>query len=188
MKQLIFLLLIITFGIATQAQQYASSKKNTTQTEFILPIPDYGKVFHVPFAKDRPDPSTQYKIIFEASVEPFDSSMVYPPLEHLARMYNLHVYGGVPQKNLDVVLAIGSYAIPVTMQNEAYRKRYGIDNPNIKILEQLKAAGIKLNGCAQSTLKYGIDPNDVNPDFTIIFSRFTTVSSYQLKGYAYFKF
>lgn len=184
----VFLLILcfVTISFASLAQP--SLRK--FQTEVILPVKDFGKVYPVPFATDRPDPNMQYKIVFEASVEPFDtsSSHIYHPLEHVARMYNLHVYGGVPLKNLDVVLVIGGLGIPAVMSNESFRKRYGIDNPNIKILEQLKAAGIKINGCAQSMLKNSIEPAEVNPGIIPIFSRFTTVSMYQLKGYAYFKY
>src|SRR6187397_3185174 len=99
--QFLCILCFTTISIATQAQ---TDKKFQPQTEVVLPIKDFGKVYNVPFATDRPDPNMQYKIVFEASVEAFDSSIIYPPLEHLARLYNLHVYGGVPQKNLDVVL------------------------------------------------------------------------------------
>ena len=183
--QVLCILCFTTISMAIQAQP---EKKFQTQTEVILPIKDFGKVYNVPFATDRPDPNMQYKIVFEASVEAFDSSVIYPPLEHLARLYNLHVYGGVPQKNLDVVLVIGGNGIAVEMNNEAYKKRYGRDNPNLKILQELKDAGIKLNGCAQATLKHHIDPAEVNPNITLIFSRLTTISTYQLKGYAYFKF
>jgi intracellular sulfur oxidation DsrE/DsrF family protein len=67
------------------------------------------------------------------------------------------------------------------------KKKYGVDNPNLKVLEELKAAGVKIVGCAQAMMKSSIDPTDLNPIIKPIFSRFTTVSSYQLKGYAYFK-
>jgi intracellular sulfur oxidation DsrE/DsrF family protein len=175
----------ISFALAAQP---STDKKFQTQTEMALPVKNYGKVYHVPFATDRPDPNMPYKIVYEASGEELDSSHIYPPLEYAARMYNLHVYGGVPQKNLDVVLVIGGLGIPAVMNNEAYRKRYGVDNPNLKILAELKAAGIKINGCAQAMMKNLIDPAEVNPEVSIIFSRFTTVATYQLKGYAYFKF
>ena len=177
----------ISFAMQAQTSQKLTDKKFQTQTEVILPVKDFGKVYYVPFASDRPDPNMQYKIVFETS-EKVDSAQVYAPLEHIARMYNLHVYGGVPQKNLDVVLVIGGVSIPIVLNNEAYKKKYGVDNPNLKILEQLKAAGIKINGCAQSMMKYSIDPVDVNPIIEPIFSKFTTVSTYQLKGYAYFRF
>lgn len=186
---LLVVTLMLSFGSRAQVHQASSIISYKTQSEVVLPIKDYGKVFHVPFASDRPDPTMQYRIVFEISGEAYDSAHLYPPLEYLARMYNLHYYGGVPQKNLDVVLVIGGVAIPAIMTNESYRKKYGVDNPNLKILQQLKDAGIKINGCAQSTLKNGIDPyKEVNPDITLIFSRFTTVSMYQLKGYSYFKF
>jgi intracellular sulfur oxidation DsrE/DsrF family protein len=185
MQQALWILCFSTISIAIQAQP---DKKFQFQTEVTLPIKDFGKVYNVPFATDRPDPDMQYKIVFEASAEEMDSSHIYPPLEYAARMYNLHVYGGVPQKNLDVVLVIGGLGIPAAMNNEAYRKRYGVDNPNLKILAQLKAAGVKINGCAQAMMKNHIEPGDMNPDVTMIFSRFTTVSTYQMKGYAYFKF
>lgn len=74
------------------------------------------------------------------------------------------------------------------MSNEAYQKKYGVDNPNIKVIEELKNAGIKIFACGQSIMKYGIDPKTVSPDVTVAISRFTTVSTYQMKGYAFFKY
>jgi intracellular sulfur oxidation DsrE/DsrF family protein len=184
---LIICLAIINVAIQAQPQQNSSEKKFKPQTEVVLPVKDFGKVYNVPFAEDRPDPNMQYKIVFEAS-QPIDSfAKIYEPLDHVARMYNLHVYGGVPQKNLDVVLVIAGFAIPAVMSNEAYKKKYGVDNPNLKVLEEMKAAGIKIVGCSQAMMKNSIDPADVNPIITPIFSRFTTISTYQLKGYAYFK-
>ena len=178
---------IISFAVNAQTVQKSDGKKFQLQNEVTLPVKDFGKVYNVPFAEDRPDSTMTYKIVFEAS-QPIDTfSQIYPPLEHVARMYNLHVYGGVPQKNLDVVLVIAGFGIPAAMNNEAYKKKYGVDNPNLKVLEELKAAGVKIVGCAQAMMKNSIDPSDLNPIIKPIFSRFTTVSSYQLKGYAYFK-
>jgi intracellular sulfur oxidation DsrE/DsrF family protein len=193
MKKIHQLYLIACFaalGLSVQAQpeNKSADKKFQFQNAVTMPVKDYGQVYNVPFAVDRPDSTMQYKIIFEASIEKMDSSKIYEPLEIAARLYNLHVYGGVPQKNLEVVVVIGGVGIPAIMTNEAYKKRYGIDNPNLKILEELKVAGIKINGCAQAMMKYHIDPADVNPIITPIFSRLTTVSTYQMKGWAYFRF
>jgi intracellular sulfur oxidation DsrE/DsrF family protein len=184
----LLILCFLMISITTWAQN-SSEKKFKTQTEVILPVKDFGKIYNVPFATDKPDPNMQYKIVYEASAEEVDSfSLVYPALEFAAKMYNLHVYGGAPRKNLDVVLVIGGPGIVAAMTNEAYRKKYGVDNPNLKILQQLKEAGVKINGCAQSMLKHSIDPSEISPDVTPVFSRFTTVSNLQLKGYAYFRF
>jgi len=188
-NQALLIICFATISITIQAQPNLKTpaKKFQTQTEVTLPVKDFGKVFNVPFAEDRPDSTMHYKIVFEAS-QPIDSfAKLYEPLDHVARMYNLHIYGGVPKKNLDVVLVIAGFGIPAVMNNEAYKKKYGVDNPNLKVIEEMKAAGIKIVGCSQAMMKNSIDPSEVNPIITPIFSRFTTVSSYQLKGYAYFK-
>lgn len=184
----VLLLLYCTTVLQAQPEQKTDNKKFQTQITVTLPIKDFGPVYDVPFATDKPDPNLAYKILFEASMEPMDSSQIYPPLELAARMYNLHVYGGVPQKNLDVVLVIGGNGIPAAMNNAAFKKKYGRDNPNLKILAELNEAGVQIKGCAQAMMKHHIDPTEMNPLVTPIFSRMTTVSTYQLKGYAYFRF
>ena len=151
-------------------------------------IKDYGVVYDVPYAVERPDTNMAYKIIVDMGEKNDKPAELYPPLEHIARMYNLHVLGGVKQENLDVAIAIWGEPITVVMNNDAYRKKYGFDNPNIKALSEMKKAGIKIIGCGQSIHRFGIDPADVNPDVTVALSRFTTVSTYQMKGYAYFKY
>lgn len=181
-------LIIATISLKAQPSGNVPDKKFQFQTEVALPIKDFGKVYNVPFATDRPDSTMQYKIVFEASMQKFDSSILYEPLEIAARMYNLHVYGGVPRKNLEMVLVIGGEGIYTAMNNDAYRKRFGIDNPNIRILGQLNSAGIKINGCAQAMTKHLLDPAQMNTIVTQIFSRLTTVATYQMKGYAYFRF
>jgi intracellular sulfur oxidation DsrE/DsrF family protein len=180
--------IILTSAIHAQQEQKPADAKFKFQTAVTLPIKDYGQVYNVPFATDRPDPTMQYKIIFEASMEKMDTAKIYEPLEIAARLYNLHVYGGVPQKNLEVVIVIGGLGIPAVMTNEAYKKKFGVDNPNLKILEEINAAGIKIICCAQAMTKHHIEPSDVNPIITPIFSRLTTVSTYQMKGWAYFRF
>jgi intracellular sulfur oxidation DsrE/DsrF family protein len=79
-------------------------------------------------------------------------------------------------------------AIFVILNNDAYKKRFGVDNPNLKILEEMKQAGINLYACGQSVTGFGIDPKNVNQNFEIVLSRATTVSTRQMKGYAFFKF
>ena len=158
------------------------------QTKKIYPvIKNYGSIFEVPFAGDWPDSLMEYKIIAEASTDMEKPDSLYTPLDLVARMYNLHVYGGVQQKNLHIDLVIAAKAIFVVMNNEAYKKKYGVENPNLKIIEEMKKAGIKIYACGQSMMKFGIDPTDLNPNIEPIFSRFTTVSTRQLKGYAFFK-
>jgi intracellular sulfur oxidation DsrE/DsrF family protein len=155
-------------------------------------IKSFGPVYEVSFAVEKPDTSMEYKIVAdcgEVKDKPIEKpGDVYAPLQQISRMYNLHVYGGVQQKNLNVAVVIWGDPISIIMNNEAYRKKHGVDNPNLKIIGEMKQAGITFYACSQSMIKYGVDPVDVNRDITIALSRFTAVSTMQLKGYAYFKF
>lgn len=158
------------------------------QSKLYPVIKDYGAMFDVPFAKDKPDPYKEYKIIIEAAATIEKPEKIYEPLEHISRMYNLHVYSGVPQKNLQVELVVFGPSVAVVLNNDAYRKKFGVDNPNLKIIEEMTKAGIKIYACGQSVVLTNIDPATVNPMVDVVVSRFTTVSDRQMKGYAFFKF
>jgi intracellular sulfur oxidation DsrE/DsrF family protein len=151
-------------------------------------IKNFGGVYDVPFAIEKPDPSINYKIVGEVGTEIPAPEKVFEPLDHLARLYNLHIYGGVPQKNLDVVFVIYQFSTGIVLNNEAYRAKYNVDNPNLQIIDELTKAGVKVIVCGQSLMKQHMDPKAVNPNVKIAVSRFTTVSTYQMKGYAFFKF
>lgn len=149
-------------------------------------IKNFGAMYDVPFGKDKPDPSLEYKIIVDMGEKMEAPGVLYNPLEHISRMYNLHIYGGIPKEKLHVAVAIWGPSISVVMDNEAYKKKYGVDNPNLQIIREMKEAGIHIYACGQSVSKFGIDPVHVNPDVEISVSRFTTVSTHQMKGYAVF--
>jgi len=151
-------------------------------------IKDYGGVFEVPYAIDMLDTTLDYKIVVEAegAIESPDS--LYRPFENISRMYNLHVYGGVPRNHIHLDVVIFYKAIFVILDNDAYKKKFGVDNPNLKVIEEMKQAGINLYACGQSVRGFGIDPKTVNQNFQVVLSRATTVSTLELKGYAFFKF
>jgi len=155
-------------------------------------IKNFGPVYEVSFAVEKPDSSMDYKIVAdcgEIKEKPTEKpGEMYGPLQHISRMYNLHIYGGVKQDSLHIAVVIWGDPITIIMNNEAYKKKYGTDNPNIKIISEMKQAGIKFYACSQSMMKYGVAPESVNPDVTVSLSRFTEVSTLQSKGYAYFKF
>ena len=157
------------------------------QQKIFPAIKDYGGMFDVPFAKDWPDTSMKYNVIIEAGSPIGKPEEFYEPLEHIARLFNLLVYTGIPYKNLNVELVIFGPSISVVLNNEAYKKKF-VDNPNLKVLDEMTKAGIKIHACGQSVMLNGIDRATINPAIDVVVSRFTTVTNRQLKGYAFYKF
>ena len=188
MKKLKLTLLVIVLILVIGTIAYA-----VLVPSIVHPVlKSYGPVYDLSFAAEKPDTTIPYKIVADlgwVNEKPVEKpGEMLPALQHIARMYNLHIYGGVQQKNLEVAVVIWGDPIGVILNNEAYHKKYGVDNPNIKIISEMKQAGVKFMACGQSMVKYGIDPEKVNPDVSVALSRFTAVSTCQMKGFAYFKF
>jgi intracellular sulfur oxidation DsrE/DsrF family protein len=115
-------------------------------------------------------------------------SVVNTALDNVARLMNLHVVGGVPVEKLHVVVALHKEAIFTLMDNDTYQKKFKTDNPNLGLLKELQQAGVKIVACGQSLLKRNVDYQKLAPGVEVATSMLTTVTMYQLKGYAMLKF
>jgi len=151
-------------------------------------IKSQGGIFDVPFAVERPDPSLMYNVIIEIERESDKGDTINWALNNVARFLNLLSVGGVPKANVNVILAIHGGASYTSMNNEQYRAKYKVDNPNLKLYQELKEAGVRMFLCGQSIINRKIDRNRLVPEVQPALSMLTTVTTYQLKGYAYLKF
>jgi intracellular sulfur oxidation DsrE/DsrF family protein len=131
-----------------------------------------------------PDKSLDYKIVIDLKTanDKFDS--VNKGLINVARALNLHAVGGIPIEQLHVAVAIHYTATPLVLNNDGYQKKYGVDNPNLELISQLKDAGVEIYICGQSLVarKYAFE--NVNPDVSIALSMLTVVTEHTMKGYS----
>ena len=146
-------------------------------------IKDYGTINSI----DNviiPDPSLDYKIVIDlkSSNQSFDK--VNKGLINVARALNLHAVGAIPQEQLHLAVAIHYTATPIVLNNVGYQKKYGVDNPNLDLISQLKNAGVEIYICGQSLVarKYAFE--DVNPDVAVALSMLTVVTDKMMKGYS----
>ncbi len=151
-------------------------------------IKNYGGIFEIPYAEEKPDPSLDYKIIIEIATASDKPDSTNWALYNVARLINLHVMGGVPKEKLHVVLAIHGGAAFSVMNNETYKAKYGVDNPTLKLFKELDQAGVKMFVCGQSIMARNIDRFKMVPEVKVATSMLTTMTTYQLKGYAALKF
>ena len=151
-------------------------------------VKSYGGIFDIPYAEEKPDPTLDYKIIIEIATASDKPDSTNWALYNVARLINLHVMGGVPKEKLHVVLAIHGGAAFSVMNNEAYKAKYGVDNPTLKLFKELDQAGVKMFVCGQSILARNIDRFKMVPEVKVASSMLTTMTTYQLKGYAALKF
>ncbi len=145
-------------------------------------IENFGTIYEIENAVN-PDSKIEYKIVIDLKTLQRDKESVNSGLNNVARMMNLHGLGGVEAENLKVAVAIHGGATDLIMSNEAYQKKYELDNPNLQLIDELKDAGVELYVCGQSLLARNYDQSEVNPQIKIGLSMLTVVTTYMHKGY-----
>lgn len=151
-------------------------------------IKNFGGVYEVPNATEKPDPKMKYKIlvdITDAADKP-DSLNAY--LEAAATLYNLHAVGGVPAKNIEMIIVLHKMATYSVFTNERFQKKFKTDNPNLALVKELSDAGVKFYTCGQTMIKAKITESDIAPEVKVATSALTTLTTYQLKGFAVINF
>ena len=146
-------------------------------------VADFGAVYVVP-NPGLPTPMLQeLKIRFDVSETPADVKTVSPQLETAARFLNMHAKAGVSPERLKVAVVVHGDAAKDVLSNEAYRKRHGIDNPNLALLEALKRAGARLYLCGQAAGSRGITASEMAAPVQMALSAMTAHLVLNAEGY-----
>lgn len=151
-------------------------------------IKSFGTVSTVPDATVVPDPTMEYKIVVDVMSGGEDHSEVFFSMNNVARMINLHAMAGVPKENLDVVVAIHNAAIWASLNDQAHQKRFGVANPHTPLIKELVDYGVKVVVCGQSLVKREIPKEMLISGIEVATSALTTLTTYQLQGYALLRF
>lgn len=74
------------------------------------------------------------------------------------------------------------------MDNATYRAKYNVDNPNIKLLSELKKAGAEIYLCGQTLHGQKFQESAMLPEVRLATSAMIVLVSYQNNGYALLAF
>ncbi|MDE2235808.1 MAG: DsrE family protein [Gammaproteobacteria bacterium] len=144
-----------------------------------------GPMHPLPDAAYQPSKSKVYKAVFAVTRPSKGANDPDGGLTPVARAVNVFASAKVPLNHLRfVVLIYGIDASPMVLDNAHYKERFGTDNPNLKIIRELKAAGVKVVVCGQALAALGIEHSWVDPDVTIALSALSTMVILQDQGYA----
>jgi len=176
-------ILIVLVFIAVGINQSFGQKKPWANPV----IKDYGQILDLEKVTVTPDLDMEYKILIEIVHDMKKPERLNFYANNVARLINLHAIGGVKKENLKVVVVIHASATNSVINAEAYEKKYKVESPYVKFYEALDEAGVEMIVCGQSLNMFGHQPEDVVPQIKIATSALTAISTYQLKGYAFFK-
>lgn len=172
-------ILVLFISIAVQA--------NAQTPQFPI-VQGFGGIYEIPDASERPDPSLEYKIIVDLSTAAEDNKAISRWVDNVARMMNLHGLAGVPKDKIKVKVIVHGGAIFTLLNDENYKKRFEVDNPNLKVFEALKAAGADIMVCGQSLIARNLKTEELWPGVRVAHSALTTITTYVPQGYVLLKF
>ncbi len=149
-----------------------------------MPVPSAGAVPDVPGATDVPDPSRSYKFAFDVQSMPSSSDSVSPALISIARLLNTYRARGVSADHFEATAIFHGPTIVLVTRDETYRNRTGArGNPNLSILRELAAAGVKLVVCGVSAREQNYTSSDLVPSAHLNLSATVTLMELQSRGY-----
>ncbi|MBP7779856.1 MAG: DsrE family protein [Acidobacteria bacterium] len=146
-------------------------------------IADFGPVYAVPDPGLATPMLQELKLRFDVSETADDPKALSARLETAARFLNMHGKAGVSPERLKVAIVVHGTASKDVLSNDAYRKRHGIDNPNLPLLLALKKAGVRIYLCGQSAGSRGIAASEIAAPVEMALSAMTAHLVLNAEGY-----
>jgi intracellular sulfur oxidation DsrE/DsrF family protein len=167
----LFLLLFMTFSGISQ------------ETKSGPIIEDYGAVWEIDNPDFKTDTSQEFKVVFDVKDGPESDTEINRNLNTVARFLNLHAQNGFSLSQLKVALIVHGSAARNLLSDEAFQKRYEVDNPNRELVESLLGAGVEVIMCGQSSKTRELPKEDLIPGVKIALSAMTANIQLQNQGY-----
>jgi intracellular sulfur oxidation DsrE/DsrF family protein len=145
-------------------------------------VQSFGGVFDVADAILLPPKDRDLKLRFDVNVGP-DPGELNMNFDTVARYLNQHARAGVPKERLKAALVIHGTAGKDTLANDEYKHRYGKDNPNLKLLDELKAAGVQIFLCGQTAMSRNLPRKVVSPSVSFALSAMVAHMALERDGY-----
>ncbi len=147
-----------------------------------------GSVYDLEDVDFKPDSNQVLYAIFDIERLQEDPEQINPLITSLHRYYNMHVRNGVMERNIHLAFVVHGSSSKDVLTHAAYRKRYGVENPNLKFISALEKKGVDMFICGQSASYAGIHRDEIVPQVQFALSAMTVLTMYQMNGYALIRF
>lgn len=144
-------------------------------------IPEFGKVAAVETDFPIAD-GTVMKVSFDVS-EQADEGTLNRKLISAARFLNMHVAAGLSAKDLKLAIVVHGGASRDLLQNNAYKKRFGIDNDNTALIQALIKNNVEVILCGQSAAYHDVSKDMLLPGVKMALSAMTAHALLQQDDY-----
>jgi intracellular sulfur oxidation DsrE/DsrF family protein len=151
-------------------------------------IPQADGFIAISNAKIPPDKNRVYRAIYDATKASKDSSQIIPALNMAGSELNALAVSKIPLSHAKFVIVFHGAALNGILDDEHYKAKFGITNPNLEVLSELKKAGVQLFVCGQNLIGENIDPKNISTDVSVASDALVVLMAFQNDGYALMSF
>lgn len=180
--------LVLAFTLFVAAAPAASQSSAPWGSPAAPAIPEARGYVSIPNAAVTPNKRRAYRAIYNATIAPREPSQLVPALSMVGGALNAFAATGVPLSNAKFAVVVHGPAIDGILNDAHYKAKYGVANPNLKVLSELKKARVKVFVCGQYLVRENIDPKIISPDVTVASAAQIVLMQYQNDGYALLSF
>jgi intracellular sulfur oxidation DsrE/DsrF family protein len=138
----------------------------------------------IPNAAVPPTKTRTYKAIFDATRAADKPGDLAPAISNAASELNAFGVAGVPAGKVKLAVVFHGSAMAAILDDAHYRAKFGVANPNLPVLRQMKKAGTELYVCGQNLVADDVDPGTLAPEIRIASDALIVLMTYQNDGYA----
>ncbi len=154
-----------------------------TKNQEVKAVEGFGKTHPIENPEYQTNIDEIYKVVFDVSKAPEDPAQRNKWIETVARFINMHLDAGKPAGTLQAVLVLHGNASYGLLKNVHYKEKYGVDNPNIGLLEALESSGVPIYLCGQTSVARNLSEDRRIPQATLALSAMTVLLQLQNEGY-----
>lgn len=157
-------------------------------------IDNHGGIVVLPDAEHQP--KTNSKVVLDI-VSDEKSGSVIKGLDRAALILNQYTQADAGAKNgFRLAIVLHGAATVAALSHDGYVKhakpylkdKKQLENPNLKLLKDLRAAGVEIFVCGQALAHHGFEISDVTPEVKVAVSAATVNINLQMDRYAYIPF
>jgi intracellular sulfur oxidation DsrE/DsrF family protein len=151
-------------------------------------IPEASGYVAIPGAAVMPDKGRTYKAVYDATRAAGKPGEILPALDMAGSELNLFGATGVPADHVRFVVVFHGAALDALLDDAHYRAKHGVPNPNLRVMSEMRKAGVELFVCGQNLAFENIDPATLTKDVRVASDALVVLMTYQQDGYALLSF
>lgn len=179
MKPVLGMIMIVCSGLLAQNASAQKTSDGTWQS----PIISQARVMQLQDAAAPLNPEHSYKVLFDVSQGAKNPGELVPGLVRAGRFINLASLAKVPSENVNIAIVIHGPATHSVLKESIFRERFEKENQNLKLLSELREAGVEIFVCGQALAHLDLKRQWVSDDVEVAVAALTVVAEYQLNGY-----